>query len=167
MGVQQYLIVVLISKFSLWPMTQIILFRCLWPSVYLPLWTAVQSCSFLLKKILRCRSYLHCGYRSHFKYIFCKYFPWICEIKSFKIWGRWFISLFPYSYCFLCSRSFSSPGWCGSVDWALLACEPKGRQFDSQSGHMPGLQARLPVGTLERQPHTDVSLSPSLPSKNK
>ena len=28
-----------------------------------------------------------------------------------------------------------SPGWCGSVDRAL-ACEPKGRWFDSQSGHM-------------------------------
>ena len=24
--------------------------------------------------------------------------------------------------------------------------EPKGHQFDSQSGHMPGLQARSPVG---------------------
>ena len=37
-----------------------------------------------------------------------------------------------------------SPGWCDTVDWAL-ACEPKGRQFDSQSGHMPGLRARSPV----------------------
>ena len=27
-----------------------------------------------------------------------------------------------------------------------LACEPKGHRFDSQSGHMPGLQARFPVG---------------------
>ena len=39
----------------------------------------------------------------------------------------------------------SHPGWCGSVDWAL-ACKPKGRWFNSQSGHMPGLQARSPVG---------------------
>ena len=37
------------------------------------------------------------------------------------------------------------PPWCGSVDWAL-ACEPKGHRFDSQSGHMPGLQAKSPVG---------------------
>ena len=37
------------------------------------------------------------------------------------------------------------PGGCGSVDWAL-ACEPKGRWFDSQSGHMPGLWVRSPVG---------------------
>ena len=31
------------------------------------------------------------------------------------------------------------------MDWAL-AWEPKGRQLDSQSGHMPGLQVRSPVG---------------------
>ena len=37
------------------------------------------------------------------------------------------------------------PGWCGSVDW-VLACEPKCRQLDSQSRHMPGLRARSPVG---------------------
>ena len=38
-----------------------------------------------------------------------------------------------------------SPGWCGSVDW-VPACEPKGRWFNSQSGHKPGLWARFPVG---------------------
>ena len=38
-----------------------------------------------------------------------------------------------------------SPGWCGSTNWAQ-ACEPKGRWFHSQSGHMPGLWARCPVG---------------------
>ena len=41
----------------------------------------------------------------------------------------------------------NGPGWCGSVDWAL-ACEPKGLEFDSQSGHMPGFQARPPVGGM-------------------
>ena len=30
------------------------------------------------------------------------------------------------------------PGWCGLGGW-VLACEPKGRWFDSQSGHKPGL----------------------------
>ena len=35
----------------------------------------------------------------------------------------------------------SHSGWCDSVDWAL-ACERKGCQFDSRSGHMPGLLAR-------------------------
>ena len=59
----------------------------------------------------------------------------------------------------------NSPGWCGSVDW-VPACEPKGHQFDSQSGHMPGLQARSPVGsTREATTHWCffTSLSPSLP----
>ena len=46
-----------------------------------------------------------------------------------------------------------SPGWCGSVDGAWT-CEPKGHQFDSQSGHMPGLQARSPGGgTREATTH--------------
>ena len=36
------------------------------------------------------------------------------------------------------------PGWCHSMDW-VLACEPKGWRFNSQSGHMPGLQS--PVGS--------------------
>ena len=34
-----------------------------------------------------------------------------------------------------------SPDWCGP-------CKPKGHQFHSQSGHMPGLQARSLVGGL-------------------
>ena len=34
----------------------------------------------------------------------------------------------------------NNPGYCGAVDWAL-ACEPKGHWFNSQLGHMPGLQA--------------------------
>ena len=34
-------------------------------------------------------------------------------------------------------------GCCDSVDW-VLTCEPKGRWFDSQSGHMHGLGARSP-----------------------
>ena len=42
-------------------------------------------------------------------------------------------------------KTLSSPGWCGLVDW-VLACKPKGLQFDSQSGHMPRLWARCPVG---------------------
>ena len=60
-----------------------------------------------------------------------------------------------------------SIGWYSSVDWAW-AWEPKDCQFNSQSGHMPGLQARSPVGSV--QPHTDVPLPLFLPyllSKNK
>ena len=38
-------------------------------------------------------------------------------------------------------------GWCSLVD-GVLACELKGRRFDSQSGHMPGLQAWSLVGGM-------------------
>ena len=40
-----------------------------------------------------------------------------------------------------------SPGWCGSGD-RVLAWEQKGHWFDSQSGHMLGLQSRAPVGGM-------------------
>ena len=56
---------------------------------------------------------------------------------------------------FLVCRRFSvllehsCPGWCGSVN-CMPACEPKGHWFDSQSGHMSGLQNRFP--SCERQP---------------
>ena len=77
-------------------------------------------------------------------------------------------------YCIICScgglHSWSplkkkSPGWCGSVDW-VLACESKGHWFYSQAGHMPGLQARSPVGGVwEATTHWcfSPSLSSSLP----
>ena len=51
------------------------------------------------------------------------------------------------------------------VDWAW-ACELKGRWFDYQTGHMPGLWARSPVGGMgEATTHWCFcpSLSPSLP----
>ena len=38
-----------------------------------------------------------------------------------------------------------SPGWYGLVDW-VPACIPKGHQFSSRAGHMPGLRARSPAG---------------------
>ena len=50
------------------------------------------------------------------------------------------------------SKTFSS-GWCGSVDW-VLACKPKSRWFDSQSGHLAGLRGTFPVGrTWEATTH--------------
>ena len=62
-----------------------------------------------------------------------------------------------------------SPGWCGSVHW-VLACEPEGCWFDSQTRHKPGLYTRSPVGGLwEATSHWCFfpSLSPSLTlSKN-
>ena len=56
-------------------------------------------------------------------------------------------------------------GWCGSVDW-VLDCKTNGRWFDSQSGHMPGLQTRSPAGGRARGNQTLLllSLSFSLPS---
>ena len=36
-------------------------------------------------------------------------------------------------------------GGCSSVD-GVLACKPKGCWFYSQSGHMPGLWSKAPVG---------------------
>ena len=59
----------------------------------------------------------------------------------------------------LCQKK-SGPGWCGSVDWAQ-ACEPKGCWFNSQSGHMPGLQAKSPVGAAQ-EATTHWCFSPSL-----
>ena len=59
-----------------------------------------------------------------------------------------------------------SPGWCGSVDWLSAGL----RTERSLIQYVPGLQARSPVGGIERQPHIDVSLSFSLSlplSKNK
>ena len=53
------------------------------------------------------------------------------------------------------------PGWCGSADW-VPAYEPKGHQLDSQSGHMPGLWSRSPVGAVQEQT-THWCFSPSVP----
>ena len=50
------------------------------------------------------------------------------------------------------------------MDW-VLPCEPRGCWFHSQLGHMPGLQARSPVGGIwEATTHWcfSPSLSPSL-----
>ena len=52
----------------------------------------------------------------------------------------------------------------GLVGW-VLTCEPKGYWFNSQSGHMPGLWARSPVGGIRETTNyilMFLSLSPSL-----
>ena len=54
------------------------------------------------------------------------------------------------------------PGWHGSVDWAQ-DCKAKGRWFNSQSEHMPGLWARSPVG-VAWEATTHWCFSPSLSS---
>ena len=76
-----------------------------------------------------------------------------------------------WGFCSLCMKRFSPrmdrirpyvwyPSWWGSEDWAP-ACEPKGHWFNSQSGHMPGLWARSPVGGA-REETTHWCFSPSL-----
>ena len=73
---------------------------------------------------------------------------------------QWFLNSVVKNYTLL-KIIENSPGSCGSVDWAL-ACKPKGCQLDSQSGHMPGLQARSPVGGVW-EATTHWCFSPSLP----
>ena len=56
----------------------------------------------------------------------------------------------------------------GVAQWIEHWTENQSHQFDSQSGHMPGLWARSPLcvcgrGALKRQPHIDVSLLLFLP----
>ena len=66
-------------------------------------------------------------------------------------------------------NAYLSPDWCGLVDWAKLH-KVQDHQFNSQSGHMPGVWVQW--GLRERGSqlmflsHMDVSLSPSfsLPS---
>ena len=55
------------------------------------------------------------------------------------------------------------PGWCGSVD-SVLACKARGCWFDSQSGHMPGLRPKSPVGGTREATTPCFSPSFSLPS---
>ena len=69
------------------------------------------------------------------------------------------------------SKTARSPEWCGSVGW-VSSLEAKGRQFDSQSEHMPGLQIQSLVGEHMRGNRWMFlpSLSPYLPlflNKNK
>ena len=89
--------------------------------------------------------------------------PFKCPSTVEWIDKSWYIHTIKY-YLTILKRTNISPGWCGSVDW-VLACEPKGHQFNSQSEHMPGLQARSPVGGMwaaTRHWYFSPSLSPSL-----
>ena len=84
------------------------------------------------------------------------------EISKFALWGVFFfhselsclilngafLDQQPIFYSFL---KKISPGWYSSVDW-VPAWEPKGCWFDSQSGHIPGLQTGSPVGGMQEAP---------------
>ena len=90
--------------------------------------------------------------------------------KSYSLGPTWlaklwlFYSLFLPQIIITFKQYIHNPGWCGSVDW-VPACELKGRQLDSQSGHMPGLRARSPSGGVQEvtDQHSFPSLSPFLP----
>ena len=75
---------------------------------------------------------------------------------------------FPTSYLWSQPKKQTpAPGWCGPVDWVPVR-EPKGHWFDSQSGHMPELQARSPIESVQEAIFSCTSvfsppLSPSLP----
>ena len=67
-------------------------------------------------------------------------------------------------------KNYSNLPWLVWLSGLSAGCELKGCWFDSQSGHMPGLWARSPVGGHVRGNNTlmFLSLSFSLPSsKNK
>ena len=85
-------------------------------------------------------------------------------------WVNWLISGKRSKLDSVFKEWSQGPGWCGSVDW-VPACEARGHWFDSQSGHVPGLQARSPVGgAWEATTHGCFFPSFSLPSplsKNK
>ena len=67
------------------------------------------------------------------------------------LWHNWMMSSLNLAYNLVVIYHFKnckiSPGWCGSVDWVPV-CKPKGCQFDSLSGHMPGLWARSPARSM-------------------
>ena len=68
--------------------------------------------------------------------------------------------LYIYSWEIWFTTRNSGPGWCSSVNW-VPACKSNDRRFDSQSGHMLGLQARSPVGGAQ-ETATHWCFSPSL-----
>ena len=53
-------------------------------------------------------------------------------------------------------KKINSPGWYGSVD-GVLACEPKGHWFDSQSRAHAWVAGQVPSRGHKRHPLTDVS----------
>ena len=73
----------------------------------------------------------------------------------------------PKIYCFKrCNNKKEPEPWLVQLSGLSAGCEPKGRQFNSQLGPMPGLWAGSPVwGTQEATTHWcfSPSLSPSLP----
>ena len=68
----------------------------------------------------------------------------IYSAPVYSLWQEWGVGVV-HLHSSSSLESVFSPGWCGST-YSVLACEPKGHWFDSQSGHMSGLWTRSPVG---------------------
>ena len=69
-------------------------------------------------------------------------------------------------FFFLFVKKYKHWPWLVWLSGWVLAFEPKGRWFDSQSEHMPGVQARSPVWGVREETthwHFSTSLTPSLP----
>ena len=80
--------------------------------------------------------------------------------KSIMLW-RWMCYPEKTLDALFIRIALDGPGWCSSVHW-VQAWEPKGHLFDSQSGHMPGLWVRSPIGGMW-EATTHWCFSPSLP----
>ena len=70
-----------------------------------------------------------------------------------------FCHLLVFSF-FKCKTKIGVLALAGVAQWIELGPANQSCWFDSQSGHMPGLQARSPVGVHERQPSVFLSLPP-------
>ena len=62
---------------------------------------------------------------------------------SVKWWGSLKCLFTLYSF-----KNFRKFALAGVAQWIECELQTKLRQFNSQSGHMPGLQARTPVGCV-------------------
>ena len=76
-------------------------------------------------------------------YIGCS--PLLYFLAFLKVLSFFSLRLFTTKEDFLKKSS----GWCGSVGW-VSSHKPKGHQFNSWSGHLPGLWARSPIGAHAR-----------------
>ena len=80
----------------------------------------------------------------------------VMEMVSEPMSSREGISMMQIKNC------WSGPDYCSSVGWATT-CKTKDDQFNSRSGHMPGLRARSLFGGVQEATNQWFSLSFFLP----
>ena len=99
------------------------------------------------------------------------YMPaWFCSIMYWSLGKYFFPELCRFSKCLkhliIQYQKVTFVCWLVELSGLGVGCEPNGRWCDSQSGPMPGLQTRSPVGGVwEATTHWcfSPSLSPSFP----